>query len=95
MTADLKQYMDERFDRIERATLLGAKETLTVEEAAMLIGYTVKGIYQLTSEKRIPHYKKNGRLYFRKSELEAWLTQNKVLTQQEIDSKAYAYLATH
>ena len=95
MTADLKQYMDERFDRIERATLLGAKETLTVEEAAMLIGYTVKGIYQLTSEKRIPHYKKNGRLYFRKSELEAWLTQNKVLTQQEIYSKAYAYLATH
>lgn len=95
MTADLKQYMDERFDRIERATLLGAKETLTVEEAAMLIGYTVKGIYQLTSEKRIPHYKKNGRLYFRKSELEAWLTQNKVLTQQEINSKADTYLATH
>lgn len=94
MTAELKQYMDERFDRIERTTLLGAKEVLTVEEAAMLTGYAVKGIYQLTSEKRIPHYKKNGRLYFRKSELEGWMTQHKVLTEQEINSKADTYLAT-
>lgn len=94
MTAELKQYMDERFDRIERTTLLGAKEVLTVEEAAMLTGYAVNGIYQLTSEKRIPHYKKNGRLYFRKSELEGWMTQHKVLTEQEINSKADTYLAT-
>ena len=94
MTAELKQYMDERFDRIERTTLLGAKEVLTVEEAAMLTGYAVKGIYQLTSEKRIPHHKKNGRLYFRKSELEGWMTQHKVLTEQEINSKADTYLAT-
>ena len=94
MTAELKQYMDERFDRVERTTLLGAKEVLTVEEAAMLTGYAVKGIYQLTSEKRIPHYKKNGRLYFRKSELEGWMTQHKVLTEQEINSKADTYLAT-
>lgn len=94
MTAELKQYMDERFDRIERTTLIGAKEVLTVEEAAMLTGYAVKGIYQLTSEKRIPHYKKNGRLYFRKSELEGWMTQHKVLTEQEINSKADTYLAT-
>lgn len=84
MTAELKQYIDERFDRIERTTLLGAKEVLTVEEAAMLTGYAVKGIYQLTSEKRIPHYKKNGRLYFRKSELDAWLTEDRVLTKKEI-----------
>lgn len=94
MTAELKQYMDERFDRIETATLLGAKEVLTIEEAALLTGYKVKGLYELTSTKRIPHYKKNGRLYFRKSELEGWMTQYKVLTEQEINSKADTYLAT-
>lgn len=95
MTAELRQYMDERFDRIERATLLGAKETLTIDEAAMLTGYTVKGIYQLTHEKRIPHYKKNGRLYFRKSELEGWLTEDRVLTKKEINSRADTYLSTN
>ena len=94
MTAELKQYMDERFDRIETSTLLGAKEVLTIEEAALLTGYKVKGLYELTSTKRIPHYKKNGRLYFRKSELEGWMTQHKVLTEQEINSKADTYLAT-
>lgn len=95
MTADMKKYMDERFDRLERAALIGAKPVLGVEEAAEFTGYTVKGIYTLTSEKRIPHYKKNGKLYFKKDELEAWMTENKVLTQREINSKAQTYVATH
>ena len=95
MTSEMKEYMDQRFDRLQTATLLGAKNVIGVEEAAMLIGYTVKGIYMLTSEKRIPHYKKNGKLYFKKDELEAWLTENKVLTEAEIHSKAVTYTATH
>lgn len=91
MTADMKKYMDERFDRLERATLIGAKPVLGVEEAAEFTGYTVKGIYTLTSEKRIPHYKKNGKLY----ELVAWMTERRVLTEAEIHSKAVTYTATH
>lgn len=95
MTTDLKEYMDARFDRIEIATRLGAKDVLDIEEAALLTGYKVKGLYTLTSEKRIPHYKKNGKLYFKKSELEAWMTENKVLTDEEINSRAETYTATH
>lgn len=94
MTTDIKEYMEARFDRLETAALLGAKEVLSIEEAALLTGYKVKGLYTLTSEKRIPHYKKNGKLYFKKSELEAWLTENKVLTGAEIHSKAVTYTAT-
>ena len=95
MTADMKKYMDERFDRLERATLIGAKPVLGVEEAAEFTGYTVKGIDTLTSEKRIPHYKKNGKLYFKKDELVAWMTERRVLTEAEIHSKAVTYTATH
>lgn len=95
MTTELKEYMDARFDRLEIAARLGAKEVLDIEEAALLTGYKVKGLYTLTSEKRIPHYKKNGKLYFKKSELEAWLTENRVLTEAEIHSKAVTYTATH
>lgn len=94
MTADLRQYMDERFDRIETAARLGAKEVLTIEEAALLTGYKVKGIYELTSTKSIPHFKKRGRLYFRKSELEAWLTENPVKTEAQINSEAETYIVT-
>ncbi len=95
MTTELKEYMDARFDRLETAARLGAKEVIGIEEAALLTGYKVKGLYTLTSEKRIPHYKKNGKLYFRKTELEAWLTENKVLTDAEIRSKAVTYTVTH
>ena len=95
MTSEIQDYMERRFDQLQTATLLAAKNVIDVEEAAMLTGYTVKGIYTLTSEKRIPHSKKNGKLYFKKDELEAWMTENKVLTQREINSKAQTYVATH
>lgn len=95
MTTEIREYMEQRFSALQTATLLAGKNVIGVEEAAMLTGYTVKGIYTLTSEKRIPHYKKNGKLYFKKDELEAWMTENKVLTQQEIESRAQTYVATH
>lgn len=95
MTAELKQYIDRRFDRLEAATLIGAKETLTAEEAALYTGYAIKGIYTLTSNKQIPHYKRNGKLYFKKTELDEWMTANRVMTEQEISSKATTYVATH
>ncbi|MCM1066838.1 MAG: helix-turn-helix domain-containing protein [Muribaculaceae bacterium] len=95
MTAELRQYMDERFDRLEATSLIGVKNTLTVEEAAIYTGYSVKGIYTLTSQKRIPHYKKNGKLYFDKQELDGWMTENRVKTEAEINSKATTYTVTH
>lgn len=95
MTQELKQYIDERFDRLECATLIRAKETLTADEAAMYTGYALKGIYMLTSGKQIPHYKRNGKLYFKKAELDEWMTTNRILTEQEIQSKASTYVALH
>lgn len=95
MTTELKQYIDERFNRLEATTLIGVKNTLTVEEAAIYTGYSVKGIYTLTSQKRIPHYKKNGKLYFDKQELDEWMTENRVKTETEINSKATTYTVTH
>lgn len=95
MISEIREYMEQRFSELQTATLLAGKNVIGVEEAAMLTGYTIKGIYTLTSEKRIPHYKKNGKLYFKKDELEAWMTENKVLTQREINIKAQTYVATH
>ena len=95
MTDELKQYIDERFDRLEAATLIGAKETLTADEAAIYTGYSIKGIYTLTSNKQIPHYKRNGKLYFKKTELDEWMTENRVLTTQAINSRAATYAVTH
>ncbi len=91
MMKEIKAYIDARFDRLEALAQLGAKEVVNLEEAAMLTGYRKESLYVLTCGRRIPHYKRNRRLYFRRSELEAWLTEHRVLTEEEIESRAETY----
>ena len=50
-------------------------------------------LYKLTSGNLIPHYKPQGKmLYFEKAELEAWLRQNPVKTQAQIEQEAQKYI---
>lgn len=89
------QTIDTRLDRIERLTLISAKTVLDIDEASLLTGFSKGHLYRLTSERQIPHYKKSRKLYFKKSELEAWLLEDKVLTAEDIDSQAATYVVTH
>lgn len=89
------QTIDTRLDRIERLTLISAKTVLDIDEASLLTGFSKGHLYRLTSERQIPHYKKNRKLYFKKSELEAWLLEDKVMTAEDIESQAATYVVTH
>lgn len=89
------QTIDTRLDRIERLTLISAKAVLDIDEASLFTGFSKGHLYRLTSERQIPHYKKSRKLYFKKSELEAWLLEDKVLTAEDIDSQAATYVVTH
>lgn len=84
-----------RLDRIEQLALINTRPMLNVKEAAIFTGFSVKHLYNLTSTKQIPHYKMNGKLLFKKTELESWLTANKVLTEAEVNQRATTYTATH
>lgn len=76
-------------EEIKRYSLLSAKKVLTLDEAALLTGLTREYIYRLTCSKAIPFYKPNGRrLYFDRSELEAWLKRNRIATTDETDGAA-------
>lgn len=93
-----QEYLNElnaRFDRLERMTLIGAKDVLDIEEAALLTGMSVGHIYRLTSAREIPHYKKNRKLYFNKAELNEWMQEQKVKSVAEIDRQATTYTVTH
>ena len=86
----------QRLETIERYALLGAKQVLTISEAALFTGLTKQTLYRYTCAKAIPHYKggKGGnQLYFDRAELEAWMKQNKVETRQEAEQAAAAYVA--
>lgn len=78
---------------IKRATLIGVKDSLTIEECAMFTGYTVQTLYSFTSKREIPHYKRGNYLYFSKQEVEKWLKSNPVPTNQQIQREATTYVA--
>jgi excisionase family DNA binding protein len=48
-------------------------EYLTVNEAAQFLKYTPRTLRTMKSLGRVPYHKLNGRVFFKKSELEKWL----------------------
>lgn len=92
MDANIINEINERLLRIEELTLAGFKTVLNITEASQFTGISKGQIYRLTSERRIPHYKRNNKLCFKKTELENWMLQNKVETIDEINSRASTYL---
>lgn len=87
--------LSNKLDNIRELTLIGAKTVLNLEETALFTGLSIGHLYRLTSGKQIPHFKKNRKLYFKKAELEDWMLEQKILTEDEIQSRASTYVATH
>lgn len=69
------------------------KEILNTDEAARYLGIEKSYLYKLTSARAIPHYKPTGKLcYFKRTELDEWLTATEVATDLELNTKALAYI---
>ena len=78
MEAELKDWMN----RMEKLAVLGAKNVLTVADAALLMGRSQKTVRNILSE--IPHYTNGRGVYFKRDEFEAYLCQVKVPTVQQL-----------
>ena len=86
--------MEEKLDQILTYSLLAAKNVLTIEDTALLTGLSKSTLYSLTCKHQIPYYKRAKMIYFDRSEIEAWMKQNRVPTQQETERNAIAYVVT-
>lgn len=85
-----------KLDRIEQLTLLKAKDVFNIEDVAAYTGFSTGYIYRLTHERRIPHYKGGGKcLYFRREDINNWLLQNRVSSNDEIEAAAAAYVVNN
>lgn len=85
----------EQLNRIEQYALLSAKNVLSLDDVAALTGLSKSHLYKLTCTHQIPYYKPNGKqIYFDRGEVESWLKQNRVATEQEIEAMATAYVVT-
>lgn len=73
-----------------RDLLLLQKDVFTVSEVCSYTGFEKSYIYKLTSLRKIPHFKSPGgkNVFFKREEINIWLTQIRVKTTDEINSEA-------
>ncbi len=99
-TMQLLERMAQTLDHIEQLlatqqTLTFNKDTLDINEAATYTNYSKGYIYHLTHERRIPHYKRGKKVYFDKKRLDEWLKLQPVKSEEELESDAQTWCATH
>ena len=70
-TKDIEQALQ----RIERLTLLAAKNVFSVEDLALYLGKSPKTIYNNLDS--IPHYRNGHTVCFKRKEIEEWQCQVK------------------
>jgi excisionase family DNA binding protein len=86
--------IEERLERIERLTLIAAKEALTSAEAAEYLGLSINTIYQLCHRHKIPYYKSAGGKtnYFKKEEVTNWALSQRISSNEYFEAKAAAFV---
>jgi excisionase family DNA binding protein len=78
----------EQIQTILEVNKLAQKDVLTLAEASKFTGLSKSFLYKLTSQRQIPFYKLGVKLiYFKKSDLEAYLLSNRQAPTYEIVNK--------
>lgn len=93
--AKFKQFLRESLTEIiNEQGINGQAQTpdiLNIKQASEYLHLKLNTLYEKTSQKIIPHFKKGNKLYFHKAELKAWVTEGKVKTVAELQSEAASY----
>lgn len=71
---------------LQKTLVIGVKQTLTTQEAALYTGMSYMAFMHRINE--IPHYKPGKMLYFDKKDLDDWMHQNKIVSDNDIMRKA-------
>ncbi len=76
------------FNRSEKTDQTPAKiqmpEIFGLETVCELTRYSRATIYAKTSRNEIPHFKRDNKLFFKKSDVLSWMTANPVETKEEV-----------
>lgn len=85
----LKSY---RLQDNSKVLQVGSVEILNLDQATEYLSLSKSTLYKFTSQREIPHFKKGKKIYFRKKELDDWMTQLRIATKDEIEQEAINYL---
>jgi excisionase family DNA binding protein len=91
-TDELRNLIDESVSNAMQAvignTISDDKEIMDLKEVAAFLKVSRHTIYRKTHKREIPHYKKGGKLYFKRIEIEEYRDSGKQITQEEFDQEA-------
>lgn len=65
---------------------------MNVQQVAEYLTLSVQTIYGLVHKMEIPNSKRGKRLYFKRSEIDEWISQSRRKTRVEIEQEATNYL---
>lgn len=80
----IREVMTEENERIHS----DMDETYTAKQAAGFLKLELSTLYEKTSKKLIPHFKKGNKLYFHKTELTKWIEKGRVKTKKDLETEA-------
>lgn len=82
-------------EQSNRRTEILKKNVWNIDELAGYLQLSADRCSRLAKERAFPSYKQNGRYYFKREEIEAWLTSNRVSSTDETNSLAALYAINH
>lgn len=93
MQDNILQKLDSIEQRLIEQNLL-QKEIINFNEACLYLNLSSSYLYKLTSTNAIPCYCPQGKkLYFKRTELDTWLTNSRNKSADEIAQQAANYIA--
>jgi excisionase family DNA binding protein len=87
----LRQALSEIMDDQTAHPKSDIPDIMDVKQAANFLRLQITTLYEKTSQKSIPHFKKGNKLYFKRNELQTWVQEGKVKTVDELQDKAAIY----
>jgi excisionase family DNA binding protein len=67
-------------------------DAFDITEAAKYLMLAKPTVYRMVAKRKIIHYKRGKRLYFRKNDLDVWINKGRRKTLDEINEEADQYI---
>lgn len=88
-------YMNNLITTPAEGAAIPANKLLTVDEAAAYMGFSKGYLYKLMNRHAVPYYQPTGRrCWFKREELDAFMTSNRVPTDAELSERAGRHLTS-
>lgn len=86
---------EELKEMIREAVAACHKEVLSVKEAAAYLGVGISHLYKMMQARELPFSRPGGKkCFFRRSDLEEWMTRGRVSADEELTLQAGATMRT-